>query len=267
MSGLAGRRVLVTRPAGQAEALATALRRAGAEPVMLPAIAVRAVDDLAPLDAALARLGCGDWIVFTSANAVAVVMDRLSARAASLPAGVRIAAVGPATARAAAARGLAVRAVPEIHTGAAIAATLGDVRGRRVALPCADIAREETAAALRAAGALLEHVVVYETVPADFNAGALAELARGVDAVTFNSPSTVEHLLGRLAPPLRRTVEAAVVACVGPTTAAAARAAGLVVAVEPARYTTDDLVRALDAHFAARNARTAAGFTSSRSLP
>ncbi len=255
---LKGRRVLVTRARDQAAALCDLLSGAGAVPVLLPAIAVEAAEDLLPLDRAMERLWLGGWLAFTSANAVTIVLERRSRRKsgafdaehlAAMPAGVRVAAVGPATAKALQARGVHIDAMPAEHIGAALAGALGDLAGKVVVLPGSDIARDETAEALRAAGALVERVTVYRTSSAEPDAQGKAELGRGVDAVTFTSPSTVRGLMERLEPPLVQKVREAVVACIGPTTAAAARAAGLEVAVHPHEHTIEALVNALAEHF------------------
>ena len=109
---LAGKRIVITRPRAQAAALAEKLAALGAEPVLFPTIEIAPLDDTGPLDAALGQLHAHayQWLIFTSANAVSVVCDRL---AGGLPTGVRLAAVGPATARALAARGLSGAVIPD----------------------------------------------------------------------------------------------------------------------------------------------------------
>jgi len=97
---LAGRRIVVTRAEGAANGLIARLRALGAETISCPTIAVAPPLTWAPLDAALARLADFDWLVFTSANAVLAFSDRRGAvdPARVLPATLRIAAVGQATA-------------------------------------------------------------------------------------------------------------------------------------------------------------------------
>jgi uroporphyrinogen III methyltransferase/synthase len=249
MTGLTGRRVLVTRPRDQAASLCRRLRERYAIPVVFPTIAIRAAD-AAELDAELRHLDGFDWLVFTSVNGVRFVADRLAAvRPEGVPPTVRVAAVGSATARAAVEHGLPVHAVPDAFTGTAIPAALGDLRGRAVLLPRADIGREETGAALRAAGATLTEVVAYHTVPETPNADEWRGLRAGVDAVTFTSPSAVRHFAALLDDGERRRLDRAVIACIGGTTAAAARAVGFEVHTQPGTSTVDGLVAALDAHF------------------
>lgn len=255
MSGLAGRTVLVTRPREQAGALCDPLRARGARPVEFPTIAVRGVDPAA-LDAELRELDRFAWLVFTSANAVRVLADRLAlVRPKGLPATTRVATVGAATARAAADRGLPVHAVPREFTGTALPAAMGDLFGRAVLVPRADIGREETLAALRAMGAAVSDVTVYHTVPASPEPEAWDALAAGVDAVTFTSPSAARNLAALLGDDARRRLAPSVIACLGGTTAAAARAAGFAVHVQPPTATIPALVGALEAHFSTVSVR------------
>src|SRR5579875_2597834 len=118
---LEGRRVLVTRARAQAEGLMGLLRRAGASPVLFPAIAVEPAVDYTALDAALAAPTRYDWIVFTSANAVTYVERRLrvNGRDWSALSRLKVAAVGPKVAAALAERGVATAFMPEEYTGEA----------------------------------------------------------------------------------------------------------------------------------------------------
>ncbi|MFN8556878.1 MAG: uroporphyrinogen-III synthase [Dehalococcoidia bacterium] len=113
---LFGRRVLVTRTRQQASGLVARLRALGAVPLEFPAIACAPLDDSAPIDAALATVPSHDWVVFTSQNGVTAVFDRLDAlgRDARAFAGVRLGAIGPATALSLAERGLRADLVPGV---------------------------------------------------------------------------------------------------------------------------------------------------------
>lgn len=242
--------MLVTRPRAQSHELETALTSLGAHPIAFPTIDIRPVPDLAPLDRAIDALDRYAWIAFTSANSVASFFDRLAHRAGAIPPGVRIAAVGPGTARALTARGARVDFVPSEFLGERLGQELADVDGRRVLFPRAAGAREALALELMRRGAAVEDVVVYETLPAAPDPHGLHELEQGVDAATFTSASTVDNfflLLDGRAPQL---LDGVVIACIGPVTADAARARGLPVHVEPAEHTVPGLVRALGERFA-----------------
>lgn len=246
MSRLAGRRVLVTRPRDQAAALASALAARGARALLFPTIDVRPVADLSRLDGAVDALATFDWITFPSPNAVDVVFDRLQARAVRLPPRLRIAAVGPGTAQAIEARGARVDFIPSLFLGERLGRELTPVAGLRVLLPRAAQGREEMAIELARRGAHVDEVVVYDTLPASVDPLELRELERGVDVATFTSPSTVENFFALLGPRAVEVLGEAYVACIGPVTAAAARALGLTVHLEPAEHSIPGLVAALD---------------------
>lgn len=244
MSALAGRRVVVTRPRARAAALCDALERRGATVIEFPVIATVALAG-GELDAALRALPRYDWIAFTSAAAVEAVAARRDALGVALD--VPVAAVGPATRDAALAAGFAVQAMPRTFRGAELAAAMGPLAGRNVLLPASTIARPETAAALRAAGARVDEVFAYQTQPVVPSGAALAALAAGVDAITFASPSAVNAFsdVAGVAP-----LHGAVIACIGPTTSDAVRALGVEPQVEPAAFTSGDLAAALEQWFA-----------------
>ncbi len=246
MTSLAGRRVLVTRPRVQADALSTALAARGARPILFPTIEIRPAVDLAPLDRALAALDAFAWIAFSSAAGVDVFFDRLAARGATIPAGVRIAAVGTGTARAVVARGARVDFVPSEFLGEQLGRELGDVAGRRILLPRAAMAREELVVELARRGAVVEDITVYQTLPVAPDPDGLAELERGVDAATFTSGSTVQNYFALLGERAGQLLNGALVACIGPVTADAARSLGLTVHVQPKEHTIPGLVAALE---------------------
>ncbi len=259
---LAGRRVVVTRPAGGADPVARRLRALGASVLAAPAIAFEAAGPAAAaaLDARLAGLDDGDWVAFASATAVRAVAGRPAlARAAA--AGARIAAVGAATAAACRAAGLDVAVTAADGTARGLAAAMvgagsvapGPARGSasrtarppRAILPGADIARAELADGLRAAGWAVEPVVVYRTVPRPPAPAVVHALAVGVDAVVFASPSAARALFGGLDAAARAGLARAAVVCIGPTTAAAVAAAGLRVAAVAAERSAAALADAV----------------------
>jgi uroporphyrinogen III methyltransferase/synthase len=235
----------------------------GAEVITLPAIRSAPCPDPAALDAALHELAVGgqarpayDWLIFTSANAVAAFLDRLFALgAAAAPsrrydarslAGVRLAAIGPTTAAALHPYGLAADLVSEGSTGRHLAAALPDITGQRVLLPRSDQAMPELPAALAARGAQVTEVVAYAVVPAAPDPDALAALTQtGVDVASFFSPSALRGLAEMLGRPLAEALGNAAIACVGPTTATAARAMGLQVDIVPEETTAEGLMDAL----------------------
>jgi uroporphyrinogen-III synthase len=243
---LAGVRVAVTRPAGGADTLGRALEAEGAEVLRLPLIRIEPTADPAELGNALRAPPDWDWLVFTSANAVATFVA--GAPLASVRG--RVAAVGPATAAAVAAAGGRVTVVPEEQRAEAIVAAMaaeGPLRGLRVLWPRAAQAGGGLRERLTAAGALLHEVELYRTVEDAAAGRALSDrVERGeLDVVTFTSPSAVRAFMAGSGGGGRT----AVVAVIGPVTAAAARAAGLRVAVEAPVPTPAAMVGALRAFY------------------
>lgn len=263
---LFGKRVLVTRPMEGADELADRLAALGAQAIKTPMIRIVPPDDPGPLQRAVGSAADFDWIVFSSGNAVDAFM-RIALRGSrdvrSL-AGPKICAVGAATAARLARYGVKADLVPgEFHADALVDAILqqGPVQDARVLFPRADIGREVIPERLRAAGALVTEVTAYRT---QINEAARDDdradvyrmlLDRQLDAVTFTSGSAVTAFASifgedQAADLLARTV----VACIGPTTAAAVRRLGVPVAVQPATHTTAALVDALAAHFTSQTA-------------
>jgi uroporphyrinogen III methyltransferase/synthase len=251
---LFGQRVLVTRTREQASALSDRLRALGADAVELPTIRIVAPEDWRPLDRAIADLSSFDGIVFTSTNGVRYFWERLAVAGldARALAGVRLAAIGPATAAALQSHGLSPDYVPGRYVAEAVAAGLGQVEGQRILLPRADIARPALAALLGDRGADVVKVVAYRTERPEIEAGKLETLLHSVTVATFTSSSTVRNLaeLARDSDlDLPAALQGAIVACIGPITAQTAREAGLTVHVVAVEYTVGGLVDALVRHF------------------
>jgi uroporphyrinogen III methyltransferase/synthase len=239
---LAGLRVAVTRPAADADELAGQLREAGAVPVLVPLTRVVPPASDAQIRRALARLSEYDWVIFTSTNAVRAV------RAMGPWEGVHagIAAVGSATAAAVhALTGRAADVIPSDFTASALADALlatGSLRDKRVLWPRAELSRDQLRRALEDAGALVDDPVAYRTVADRSGAAALAAMAGlgEVDAITFTAPSAVDSFADASPGSMH-----CVIAVIGPATAAAARARGMRVHVEPEQHIIPALVRAL----------------------
>jgi uroporphyrinogen III methyltransferase / synthase len=253
---LIGRTIVVTRASDQAGPLCRALEEHGARVLRAPAIVLAPPRSWAPLDGALARLGEYRFLIFTSVNGVARFFERLAEKDVDVRdlKGIEIIAIGPATAAAVTARGLRVAAVPEEFRAEGIVELLEGrgVSGAGVLIPRAEVARDYLVEVLRGMGARVNVVPVYRTVPSGEGAGEVAAALRAgeVDLVSFTSPSTVTHFVGKLrgrADARRlRSVPAAVI---GPITAEAARRSGFRVAVMPRRYTVpalaEEIVRRL----------------------
>jgi uroporphyrinogen III methyltransferase / synthase len=260
VGGLWRRRVLVTRAKEQAGEFCDLLREAGFEPVCLPAISVRPVEDTRPVDEALRNLSRYTWLVFPSGNAVRYLLDRMLAigrgRADLCHLGV---VAGPSTANRLAEHGLTATIIPRPFSAPAALEALRPVveSGSRVLIPRAEGGSDLLAMGLREQGVLVDEVVVYRTEPADWRDKQFVDLARhlaggGYAAVTFFSPSAVRGLtmaLREAAKERAMVMRDLTVACIGRTTAEAAEAEGWRVDVVPGDTTAAAMVAALKVHF------------------
>ena len=255
---LAGMTVVVTRPREQAASLAEPLEALGADVLLAPTIRIvpRAVDDQI-VRAVVSDLADYRLVVFTSANAVQIFFGyfaELGAPVSSLDAAT-IAAIGPATASALDLEGVACDVVADDSVQEGLLAALAEaevpVAGARVLIPRAREARDVLPDTLRAQGAVVDVLPVYDTVAA----GALTvppEQVETADFITFTSSSTVRRFVtlmeatgaGR---PLAERLSGARLSSIGPVTSETLRECGLPVAVEATEHTSAGLVAAIAA--------------------
>lgn len=252
---LRGKRVLVTRAAGQAGELSRLLRAAHAVPVELPLLALRPCGHKSAVEAALRRLFAYDWVVFTSVNAVEFTFAKLGDLGldARTFGAARVCAVGPATAGALLARGIRADAVPGEYVGEALVEALsvaGDLKGASVLLPRAKEAREVIPAELEARGARVDVLPMYENVrPERYPEAALGALRAGaLDLVTLASSSAARNYAALCR---EQGLDPAHLPCavIGPATRQTAEAEGLPVVAMPAEYTMEGMVGALEGYF------------------
>jgi len=243
---LFGKRIVVTRAKGQAEALSARLRALGADVVELPTIEIRPAADSAPLDRAIAELACYDWLIFTSSNGVRFFLDRLDRSATDLRAlGAKICAIGPATRAAVESLHLKVDLMGKEYVAESLieAFAAHDLAGKRVLLPRAAVARDLVPVELTRRGALVDVVEAYRTViPEDAAERIATAFARKPDWITFTSSSTVQNFVTLVG---AAKLEGVKVATIGPVTSQTARSLGVTVAVEAHPFTIDGLVSAI----------------------
>lgn len=261
MSKLAGRRILVTRAEHQAGRLSRELAAHGAEPVEIPSIRILPPADFAPLDHALHHLSTYGWMLVTSANTVNALLARIEDLGIVSPGSQtwrtmfgplpKIAAIGPATARAISRMGWTVDLMPEHYVAESLLQALGDkLHGQRVLLARSARARDVIPDALRAQGIELDVIDAYRTEVPQESVSRVRELfAAGqkpaLDAATFTSSSTVDNFLellreaGHPEPPKDLPAIS-----IGPVTSKTLRAAGWEPAMEATDHNVDGLVRA-----------------------
>jgi len=245
---LAGRRVIVTRPAGQEAELVALVRAVGGQPLHVPVIEIVDPPDWTPLDAALERLDTYDWIVLASANGVRGLLARL--RSAGLDGRAlgtaRLAAIGPATQRALEEAGYVCDLVPADHHSEGLLATLvGEPAGSRFLLVRAATGRDVLPRGLADAGHHVDEVAAYSSEPiASLDEATAAATAEGGGWITVTSGAIVESAARLFGGRLR----AWRIASLSPVTSAALRRFGLEPAVEAAEPNAAGLVAAIVRH-------------------
>ncbi len=251
---LAGRTVVVTRTGTRARGLMDALERAGATALELPLTRqVDPADGGAALQAAAATVAAGgyDWVVLTSITAVERFMGAL--RDARALGSTLVAAVGPITADALRRTGVEPDLIPSEHSARGLVAAFpdaGPVDGaRRVLFPSADLALQTVPTGLGRKGWEVQDVEAYRTVARAAPEPALLNRVAAADAVTFTAPSSVHAFVALRTADGRPLPPPPLVVCLGPTTGAAARAAGLDNVCEAqgasAQGIVDELIEAL----------------------
>jgi uroporphyrinogen-III synthase len=252
---LSGIRVLVGRARHQAGALSAELRKHGAEVIEIPFIEIRKPKSFKPLDAALKSLSTYDWLILTSVNGVEAMWDRMKGKHLTDAAfhHVRIAAIGPATKTAIEQRGAQVDVVPKEYVAESVVRSLKNkVKGKRVLLVRAKVARDVIPRELRKAGAQVDVVGAYETVvPRSSRArlrAALKNPGRRPHVVTFTSSSTVRNFVELLGPAQKARHKALAgirMASIGPVTSATLRELGLPVDISAKEFTIPGLIKAI----------------------
>ena len=274
---LHGIRVLVGRARHQAGALSSELRQRGADVMEIPFIEIRQPKSFQALDAALKNLAVYDWLILTSVNGIEAMwarMQQLRVQKSALQ-HLRIAAIGPATKKAIEKRGVEVDVVPKEYVAESVVRSLKTkVKGKRVLLVRAKVARDVIPRELRKARAHVDVVEAYETVvPQSSRRSLRAALKhRRPHVVTFTSSSTVRNfveLLGSfqaLRPPrkfsrtstrtstrtssggersLHTELDGILMASIGPVTSATLRELGLPVDISAKEFTIPGLVKAI----------------------
>lgn len=262
---LAGIRVLVGRARHQASTLCAGLYELGAEVIAIPFIEICKLPSYEPLDSALKDLNQYDWLILTSVNAVDAVWER----AKKLQLGkkkfqhLQIAAIGPATSKAIEKHGLRVDVVPEQYVAESVVKSLRNrVKGKRVLLARARVARDLIPRELRKLGARVDVVEAYETtIPRSSRSrlqALLAEPKRRPDIITFTSSSTVKNFAtlldrdvgvrrgsDRPRKPAPLTLAGIQFASIGPITSSTLRELGFRVDIEAKAYTIPGLIKAV----------------------
>ncbi len=250
---LFGKRIVVTRTREQASQLSQRLIEAGADVLEIPTIRIAPSDRRQDIVDALLELNSYDWLVFTSPNGVTAFFDLFFKRFQDLRdiGGVKIAAIGPATAAKIKELHLQVDLMPEEALGSKIAGAMNNfesVENLKICLLRAQVATLDLPEALQELGAIVDDIAIYKTVPeTEDRTGAAAKFCEGgADWITFTSASTVEHFHARFdLPKLVKQFPNMRLASIGPETSKAIHALNLEPALEAKEHTVEGLAAAL----------------------
>ncbi|HEY1728648.1 MAG TPA: uroporphyrinogen-III C-methyltransferase [Candidatus Baltobacteraceae bacterium] len=243
---LFGKRVLVTRMASGSLEFAARLWEAGGEPILAPLIRIVPPEDTREIIRAVESATSYKWIVFSSRNGVDAFWGELQARGrdARAFATTKVAAIGPKTAETLSEHGIMADFIPSRYVGESVGEGLlaRTEPNDRILLFRAQEARDALPDMLRDAGRNVEIVAAYRAVRNDV--ADLAERVAKSDVLTFTSAGIVRSFVAQLPDPIQ-AARGKIVACIGPITADAAKAAGLDVSVVAEEFTTEGLARAL----------------------
>lgn len=248
---LSGIRVLVGRARHQASALSRELQKQGADVIEIPFLEIRKARSYRPLDSALKSLRTYDWLILTSVNGVEAMWDRLSTLRVKKNElqHLHVAAIGPATRKALEQHGTKVDVVPREYIAESVVRSLRRrVKGKRVLLVRAKVARDVIPRELRKAGARVDVVEAYETVipraSRSLLRNALKDARKRPHVITFTSSSSVRNFVALLGPhPILR--QGISLASIGPVTSSTLRELGLPVDIEAKQFTIPGLVAAI----------------------
>jgi uroporphyrinogen III methyltransferase / synthase len=246
---LFGKRIVVTRPAGQCDSLVRTLRELGAEVLRQPAIRIEPPEDWSAVDAELAHVARYDWLVFSSANGVRVFLDRLLATGRDMRAlgKAEIAAIGPGTADELARYHLQADIIPDEFRAESLAEALkGDAAGAQFLLIRASRGREVLAEQLSAAGGIVSQVVAYRSTDVTEPDQHISELlsAGKIHWITVTSSAIARSLVNLFGEDLRKTR----LASISPITTATLAELGFPPAAEAKEYTMQGVVQTILRH-------------------
>jgi len=250
---LNGKRIIVSRAKEQAGSLSSLLKEEGADVLEIPFIEIRPAQSYEALDKAIENLLAYDWLILTSVNGVKAFFSRLEKQGKSEAdlLHLKIVAIGPATAKSIEKHGIPVDIVPDEYVAEAVVEEMrNQVKGEKVLLVRAKVARDVIPNALRELGAKVHVMEAYETVVPESSRTAILEALNSDKKpalITFTSSSTVKNFVELLG---QETIESGLLddvklASIGPVTSATLKELGLRVDIEAKEYTVPGLVEAI----------------------
>ncbi len=248
---LFGKKVLVTRPRIQSNTFVELLQEQGADVMVFPTIEIVPPKDWSELDSAIREISTYDWLIFTSVNGVHYFFERLRKKKRDLRnlKGIKIAAIGEKTALAVNKQGLVVDLKPDEFSAEGLIDKFEKInlKGIRILLPRAKVARNTLPKELKKMGAVVNVVIAYETKkPNSRDIKRVENIMKNglIDVIAFTSSSTVNNffsIFGRS----RTKFTGSIFACIGPITADTVRKIGMKPHIVSKKYTTEELAKGI----------------------
>ena len=249
---LFGKKIVVTRSREQASDFAELLEVNGAEVVQFPTIDVVPPKTWKGLDSAIKRISSFNWIVFTSVNGVKYFVERLKKNKKDLRdlKGIKVCAIGPSTAEELSSFGIAPDFVPKEYRAEGIIKGIGKggIKGKRILIPRAEVAREILPEELKKKGAKVTIAVAYRSIKPKGNTEKIINLLRDkkIAMVTFTSSSTVKNFVEMFEKEdYKALLNGVKIASIGPITAKTASELGIKTDIMPKAYTIPALTEAI----------------------
>ncbi len=255
---LFGKTVLVTRARRQSKTFTALLEEEGARVIEFPTIDVVPLTNSTRIDKAIAGLGRYDWLILTSVNGVTFFFQRLRQNNKDVRElkGIRIAAIGEQTKNEITKLGVKVDLIPEEFRAEGLIKLFEkiDIKGSRILIPRAKIAREILPSKLRKMGARVDVLPVYETkMPGKSKIDKIRRMLKKgeIDVMTFTSSSTVKNFFSMIGKDEKR-ISKSTIACIGPVTAETITRFGIEPEIISDKYTVQALTKEIASYFAAR---------------
>ena len=251
---LFGKRILITRPRGQVKIFVELLEKEGAIAIQFPTIETIPPDSWDALNNAIKKLDTYQWLIFTSANGVRFFMERLKANKKDIRElkGIKICAIGPKTAASVKSLGIRVDAVPEKYIAEGVIEEMQKygVKGKKILLPRASVARDILPQELKKMGAEIDVVDTYKTVKPVEKANEIKNMLKNgeIDVITFTSSSTVQNFMSYFNTD-KKILKNIIIASIGPITAKTVEEFGLKNAIVSDEHTIERFTEKITEYF------------------
>jgi uroporphyrinogen III methyltransferase/synthase len=249
---LFGKRIVVTRARAQASSLVFQLAKLGAQCIEIPTIEIAPPKDFAPLKKSIEKIKNYDWLVFTSVNGVKFFFDTLFDMGKDVRAlgHLKFACIGPVTKQRLQDYGIISDILPETYRAESVIDAFSNVeiKGKKILLPRAKVARTILPEELTKLGGLVDEVTAYETNLCSESKDELISLLENneIDAVTFTSSSTVSNFMSLLkGKDTKKLLKNVVTASIGPITSDTAKTLDINPDIEASEYTIGGLTDSL----------------------